>query len=689
VSNSAGKLGGGLDVRGNGGQVVAPGSRHKSGAIYAWAPERGPDDVELADGPPWLLDLLKPKPVKLAPLAPAHHHDHEAVLRRASGYLARIPPAIAGSGGHDQTWDAVIKVVRGFALDEETAFRLLRAEYNPRCTPPWPEKDLRHKIRDAIDKATMPPWGCLLGEERPQVEPARFREDPCCDDGDPTPVAAATWPDPVPLEQRPSLPAFPLDILPAWLHRFGDAVATETETDPSMTAMWLLSAVAIACARRFVIERGPRRCVHANLWSLTLLGSGAGKSPTLRAAHEPLGLWEQRCADELRDKIAAEATEERIARRRLEYLHRKAAQDKDADTRKAAQHEAEQIEAKLAGRQRVVAPMLSVQSATVARLQELLFEHGRFALVSDEASALEDLVRFERSGTPDLSSLNQAYDGADVRVARKKREDGSGGDRYARRAVLTLALSIQPGRALEELRGARAFFDSGFMQRFLVVYPEDRLGLRTHDKPKIPESVRAEYFSHLDELLGLPAVRDDVDFPAVQLAARASALLLRWQQETESNWKKGEDDTLRGWGSKLGDKLVRVAGLLHAAEHRRAPWTTPLGEETMQRALSLADFFLAHYRAFLFDARVDQVSTLALRAAAWMRKERLATFKRSELHMAVAKNGGAGTAELIERVLKLLEGVNHIRRAAPAPGRGRTPDLYDVNPKVLGIHDAE
>src|SRR2546426_3381136 len=42
VSNSAGKLGGGLDVRGNGGQVVAPGSRHKSGAIYAWAPERGP-----------------------------------------------------------------------------------------------------------------------------------------------------------------------------------------------------------------------------------------------------------------------------------------------------------------------------------------------------------------------------------------------------------------------------------------------------------------------------------------------------------------------------------------------------------------------------------------------------------------------------------------------------------------------
>jgi len=109
----------------------------------------------------------------------------------------------------------------------------------------------------------------------------------------------------------------------------------------------------------------------------------------------------------------------------------------------------------------------------------------------------------------------------------------------------------------------------------------------------------------------------------------------------------------------------------------------------MQRALSLADFFLAHYRAFLFDARVDQVSTLALRAAAWMRKERLATFKRSELHMAVAKNGGAGTAELIERVLKLLEGVNHIRRAAPAPGRGRTPDLYDVNPKVLGIHDAE
>lgn len=57
VKNSAGRLGPGLDVRGEGGYIVAPPSVHpETGRTYAW--DNDPADVELAPLPSWLEQLL-------------------------------------------------------------------------------------------------------------------------------------------------------------------------------------------------------------------------------------------------------------------------------------------------------------------------------------------------------------------------------------------------------------------------------------------------------------------------------------------------------------------------------------------------------------------------------------------------------------------------------------------------------
>lgn len=56
VRNSAGKLGAGLDVRGDGGYVVCPPSSHESGRRYEWCVP--PDEAEFAPLPGWLLDRL-------------------------------------------------------------------------------------------------------------------------------------------------------------------------------------------------------------------------------------------------------------------------------------------------------------------------------------------------------------------------------------------------------------------------------------------------------------------------------------------------------------------------------------------------------------------------------------------------------------------------------------------------------
>ena len=59
--NSAGRLGPGIDIRGAGGQVVAPPSVHENGKAYRWNTPGGlpPRPADLPEPPRWLLELLQ------------------------------------------------------------------------------------------------------------------------------------------------------------------------------------------------------------------------------------------------------------------------------------------------------------------------------------------------------------------------------------------------------------------------------------------------------------------------------------------------------------------------------------------------------------------------------------------------------------------------------------------------------
>lgn len=85
------------------------------------------------------------------------------IIERARKYLAKIPPAIAGSGGHTATLKAAIAMVRGFNLTPEQALPLM-LEWNAACSPEWTEADLRHKLTDAAKSATSA--GYLLANDK-------------------------------------------------------------------------------------------------------------------------------------------------------------------------------------------------------------------------------------------------------------------------------------------------------------------------------------------------------------------------------------------------------------------------------------------------------------------------------------------------------------------------------------------
>lgn len=82
-------------------------------------------------------------------------------LERAALWLAKVPPAISGSGGHNTTYTAAVGLVHGFQLGYGDAMTLL-AEWNLSCQPPWSDKDLAHKLREASSRNHDKPVGHLI-----------------------------------------------------------------------------------------------------------------------------------------------------------------------------------------------------------------------------------------------------------------------------------------------------------------------------------------------------------------------------------------------------------------------------------------------------------------------------------------------------------------------------------------------
>jgi hypothetical protein len=149
----------GIDVRAEGGLIVAAPSIHPTGATYAWR-----NTTPIAELPEWMFKLAiaersrqkeitessgeRPSEAKLI----AWGWTLERRLNRARKVLSQMPPAVSGDQGHKRLLNAAIAIVRGYCVPVEPynhAFEVLWEVFNPRCTPPWEEWEVQHKVKTA------------------------------------------------------------------------------------------------------------------------------------------------------------------------------------------------------------------------------------------------------------------------------------------------------------------------------------------------------------------------------------------------------------------------------------------------------------------------------------------------------------------------------------------------------------
>lgn len=398
--------------------------------------------------------------------------------------------------------------------------------------------------------------------------------------------AVDRWDDPVPID-RPSLPLFPVDVLPGPLRAWVTATAEATQTPADLPGLLALAVCAGAVARRVEIEAGRGYREPLNIYAAVLLDPANRKSSVFRSATAPLRAIETELIESAGPEIAQALSDRRMREGAL-----KKAEAKAAGGDEAARAEALQLAAELATEPTPSMPRLLVDDATAEAVEMALAAQGGRLVVAGAEGGLFDVMggRYS-SGAANLDAFLKGHAGDDLRVDRVSRNV------LMDRVCLTLAYAVQP-EVLRGMASQRAFRGRGLIGRFLYAMPASPLGSRRIDPEPLSDAVAQHYENIVRRLAGIP---ERFEGPGVLVMSRPAAMLFKsWAAEVET--MLGDDGrlaSLRDWGGKLVGLTARLAGVLHLVivADSPDPVSVPIDVEVIESAVTLARWAVPHAEA--------------------------------------------------------------------------------------------
>jgi hypothetical protein len=488
------------------------------------------------------------------------------------------------------------------------------------------------------------------------------------------------WEPPIPFGVAGEAPAFPVEVLPAWVGEYVAAVATATQTPPDLAGMLALAVLATVTAGAVEVQPRPGWREPLCLFIAVGMDAGTRKSGVFTALSHPVADFERQQAAAALPGITETATLRRIADQAAAYAEA-AASKAPADQAEVKQAEAI---ARTAEAARLVVPPIPrwlVDDATPEALAGLLATYGRIALLSPEGDVFDQMAgRYNQAAGPNLGVYLKGHAGDLLKVDRRGRPS-----EYVERPCLTIGLAVQP-EVLRGLASRPGFGGRGLLARFLYSLPASLVGRRQVGAPSVPQPIADRYALELHALAASLTAPAGEDGPAIlTLDEEARELLLGFECELEPRLAAGSGDLahLAGWAAKLAGATCRLAGLLHLAGHLRDGWARPVTGDTFAGAVRLAGYLVEHARAVFdlmgADPRTDDARWLL----DWITRTGQAPFTRRDAHHA-APRGRFPKATDLDPALALLEEHGWLRRVdadSPGPKGGRPPSpRFLVNP---------
>ena len=369
------------------------------------------------------------------------------LVSRIWRYVEKVDTAVSGQGGSISTYRLANVLVWGFALSFEQAEPFMLV-YSLRCLPPWSEKDIDHKLEDALEAKHKNPRGYLLGLE-PWSKPKPLK-------GEMLPVATLK------AEMIP-------EPMRAWIADIAHRMQCPLDFVAVSALAMLSGVIAAGCTIR--PKERDNWAVVPNLWGGVIARPGMKKSPAIEEAFRPLRRLE---------KLAGEAHEasERGHAAELVALEaqRKVLKSKMDETAKKGGN-LDKLKGDFASLKPVAKPARKrflTNNTTIEKASDIMRENPRgLTILCDELVGL--FVVWDRE------------DHKDDRCFHLQGWNGYGGytsDRIGRGTIDTPQLcevifgGIQPSKLLGYLALTRNNIENdGLLQRFQVlIYPDEPTG---------------------------------------------------------------------------------------------------------------------------------------------------------------------------------------------------------------------
>ena len=155
----------GLDVKSQGGMIMAPPSHHVSGSQYSWEPGMAPGEVEIAECPTWLIEELqppkKPTPSLPVPQVPLTNGQYaQTALMNEVSAVENAPPGQQEPTLNTAAFNLGSLVVAGVLEEGEVIGRLVTAGLgmvNEPGRPSWSREQIEAKVLHGLEDGKKKP----------------------------------------------------------------------------------------------------------------------------------------------------------------------------------------------------------------------------------------------------------------------------------------------------------------------------------------------------------------------------------------------------------------------------------------------------------------------------------------------------------------------------------------------------
>lgn len=303
------------------------------------------------------------------------------------------------------------------------------------------------------------------------------------------------------------------------LSRMASEAARVYGIPPQIPYMLGLSVVSIAAQRAFQLKGAFDQPRFGNFFLMGIARSATGKSNIFKESLDPL-MKRQRELDEEYQRIKqADADDLEDLREQKKTLRSERRKLKKNDWRseesewqgKEGQNKADlsSVNEEMALLQNRPHPKLYVDNITPEALAERLSEtDGYLGVASPEAADVLDIFSGRyASNKAQLALLNKGFS-SDPHLVDRRGDGESKVSFTIPQATLSLALLVQPGKALEFFSMPQVH-DQGTIGRFSLFDTQMTLQKRKSESRTFVEGIRAEWSSLVNKLIDLPGGEND------------------------------------------------------------------------------------------------------------------------------------------------------------------------------------